>query len=74
MKEYKTNEELLDYIKQKGIRITNNKKTLLLLKNYSYYSIINTYKDVFKDSNGNYKDNVAFNEIYSLYDFDKNIY
>jgi len=41
------------------------------LEKYSYYSIINGYKNVFKDDNNNYKTNVTFEEIFALYEFDK---
>ena len=73
MKEYKNSEELLDYIISKGVIITNKKSALDKIKKYSYYSIINTYKDIFKDSSNSYKNNVTFDEIYLLYEFDKNI-
>ena len=73
MKEYKNSKELLDYIISKGVIVTNKEFALDKIKKYSYYSIINTYKDVFKDSSNNYKNNVTFDEIYSLYEFDKNI-
>lgn len=73
MKEYKNSKELLHYIICKGVIVTNKEFALDKIKKYSYYSIINTYKDVFKDSSNNYKNNVTFDEIYSLYEFDKNI-
>ena len=43
------------------------------IKKYSYYSIINGYKAVFKTIDNNYKENVAFDEIYALFEFDKNL-
>ena len=73
MKQYKSNEDLINYIISKGVTITNKDYALEKIKKYSYYSIVNTYKDVFKDLNNNYKKNVTFEEIYSLYEFDKNI-
>ena len=73
MKQYKSSEELLDYIISKGVTVTNRDYALDKIKKYSYYSIVNTYKDVFKTSDNNYKKNVTFEEIYSLYEFDKNI-
>lgn len=72
MKEYKSNEELLDYLISKGVVVKNKKKTLEKFERYTYYSIINTYKEVFKH-NGNYIDGVTFNEIFALYEFDKNL-
>lgn len=73
MKEYKTNEELVDCLIEKNVIISNRQDTLEKLEKYSYYSIINSYKVLFKNDNGTYKNNVSFDEIYALYNFDKNI-
>ena len=73
MKEYKNSNELLDYIISKGVSVNNKEDALYKIKTYSYYSIINTYKDVFKNTNNEYKKNVSFDEIYSLIEFDKNL-
>ncbi len=70
MKEYKSNEELLNYLESKGVVIKNRKSALDVIEKYTYYSVVNTYKKVFK-INGKYLDNVTFEEIYSLYNFDK---
>ncbi len=72
MKEYKSNEELLDYLIFKGVIIKNRKLALNNIQKYTYYSIVNTYKDVFKYNN-TYINNVTFEEIFALYDFDKNL-
>ena len=58
MKEYKNFNELLDYIISKGVFVNNKEEALNKIKTYSYYSIINTYKDVFKNTNNEYKNNV----------------
>ena len=73
MKEYKNNEELIDYLILKNVIINDKEKALKNIEKYSYYSIVNGYKSVFKDRNNNYKTNVAFEEIFALYEFDKNI-
>ena len=73
MKEYKNFNELLDYIISKGVFVNNKEEALNKIKTYSYYSIINTYKDVFKNTNNEYKNNVSFEEIYALFEFDKNL-
>ena len=73
MKEYKNNEELIDYLISKNIIINDKEKALKNIEKYSYYSIINGYKAVFKDANNNYKENTSFEEIFALYEFDKNI-
>lgn len=73
MKEYKNNEELIDYLISKNVIINDKERTLKDIEKYSYYSIVNGYKFVFKDKNNNYKKNTSFEEIFALYEFDKNI-
>lgn len=73
MKEYKNNEELLNYLISKNVTIFNKEQALKNIEKYSYYSIVNGYKSVFKDEDNNYKSNVTFEEIFALYEFDKNI-
>lgn len=73
MKEYKNSNELLNYIISKGVSVNNKEDALNKIKTYSYYSIINTYKDVFKNTSNEYKKNVSFDEIYALFEFDKNL-
>lgn len=73
MKEYKSNEELINYLLSKGVVISNKKDALEKVERYSYYSIVNTYKNIFKDKNGNYIENVSFDDIYALFEFDKNL-
>ena len=73
MKEYKNNEQLLDYLISKNLIINDKEKAIENLEKYSYYSIINGYKWCFKDINNNYKSNASFEEIFALYEFDKNI-
>lgn len=66
MKEYRTNENLIEYLLSKGVIISNKEDALMKIERYTYYSIINTYKSVFKNEDGNYICNVAFDEIYAL--------
>ena len=73
MKEYKNNQELLDSLISKNVIINNKELALQNIEKYSYYSIVNGYKFPFKDSNNNYKANTSFEEIFALYEFDKNI-
>ncbi len=73
MKEYKNNEELIDYLISKNVIINDKETALKNIEKYSYYSIINGYKAVFKDENNKYKENTTFEEIFALYEFDKNI-
>ncbi len=73
MKEYKSNEELIEYLSSKGVMVSNKKDALEKIEKYTYYSIVNTYKNVFKNENGDYLDNVSFDDIYALFEFDKNL-
>ena len=49
MKEYKSNEELINYLSSKGIIIFDKKDALEKIERYTYYSIVNSYKNIFKD-------------------------
>ena len=73
MKEYKTNEELLEHLIFKNVKIPNKEDALKKIEKYTYYSIVNSYKTIFKNEDGSYKNNVSFDEIFALYNFDKNI-
>lgn len=73
MKEYRTNEELIEYLLSKGVNISDKENALQKIERYTYYSIINTYKSIFKNEYGNYLNNVSFNEIYALFEFDKRL-
>ena len=73
MKEYKTNEELIDYLSSKGVVITDKEDALKKIERYTYYSIVNSYKSIFKDKNNNQINDVSFDEIYALFEFDKNL-
>ncbi len=72
MKEYKSNDELLNHLLLKGVIVNNKKKTKEQFERYTYYSIVNTYKEAFKINN-QYINGVTFEEIFTLYDFDKNL-
>lgn len=47
LKEYKNNEQLIEYLVSKNIIIQNKKQALKNIQKYSYYSIVNGYKSVF---------------------------
>ena len=66
MKQYKTNEELLEYLESKNVTIKNKKSALKNLEKYTYYSIINSYKYNFKDSNNNWDNNTNQNYIFPI--------
>lgn len=55
LKQYKNPNELVEYLISKGVSISNKEDALNKIKKYSYYSIINSYKDIFKTSDKHYK-------------------
>ena len=73
MKEYMSNEQLIDYLISKKVNVINKEEAIKKIKKYTYYSIVNSYKFNFKDSNNNYLPNVSFDEIFALFEFDKNL-
>ena len=73
MKKFMSNQELICYLLSKNLIINDKEKALQCIEKYSYYSIINGYKAVFKNEDNSFKKNTSFEEIFSLYEFDKNI-
>ena len=73
MKEYMSNEQLIDYLISKKVNVINKEEAIKKIEKYTYYSIVNSYKFNFKDSKNNYLPNVSFDEIYALFEFDKNL-
>ena len=73
MKEYMSNVQLIDYLISKKVNVINKEEAIKKIEKYTYYSIVNSYKFNFKDSKNNYLPNVSFDEIYVLFEFDKNL-
>ena len=73
MKEYKSNEDLIKYLISKNVVVNNEQDAINKIEKYTYYSVVNSYKNNFKDNNNNYLPNVTFDEIFALYEFDKNL-
>lgn len=73
MKTYKNLDDLIFELKNKGVTINDDKYAKTILEKYGYYSIVSSYKDIFKDNKGNYKKGVTFEEIVALFEFDLNI-
>lgn len=75
MKEFKTYNEQIELLKTRGLKFEDEEFALKKLQEDNYYSIINGYKDLFLDEKNNniFKNNVTFEEIYSLFEFDRNI-
>ena len=71
-KTYKTTDELIEILESKNVNINNKNIAKYYIEKYSYYSIVNFYKWIFKENN-KYKDNASFEEIFAMYKFDKNL-
>lgn len=74
-KPFKTYDELLDFLEiEKELDIPDREGAKRILGKISYYSLITGYKDIFKDkTTGYFKKDVAFEDIYSLYKFDRDL-
>ena len=75
MKEFKTLEEQIDLLKSRGLVFLDETFALTKLREDNYYSVINGYKDLFLDQNNQNKfiTGATFEEIYSLFEFDRTI-
>lgn len=75
-KHFKSIDEQIEILKSRNILIKDYKKTYRILEKNNYYYLINGYKDLFLDENSKvekYKNGTKIEEIYALYNFDKNI-
>lgn len=69
-----TYEKQIENLKAKGLTIRDDNQAIEILKKTSYYSLINAYKQVFKNNDTNkYYENAEFMDIYNLYQFDASL-
>jgi len=74
MKEFKTVEEQIKLLKSRGMIFENEEYAKKILLTNNHYNIINGYKNLFIiDKTDNYKNGTKFEEVYSLYDFDRQL-
>ena len=73
MKEFKTIDEQIKLLNDRGITFNDVDAAKKLLLTNNYYNIINGYKDLFLDENDKYISGTTFEEIYALYDFDRSL-
>jgi abortive infection bacteriophage resistance protein len=74
-KEFKTVDEQIEILKQRGLNI-NEELAKEILKENNYYYLINGYKEIFVENNNSqeiYKTNTSLEEIYALYNFDSEL-
>ena len=74
-KVFKTLDEQIQLLKSRNILIEDYNKAYKILEKNNYYYLINGYKDLFLNHKykNQYIKNTKFEEIYSIYQFDKNI-
>ncbi len=79
-KPFKTYRQQLGILRSRNLTISNGSRAIKILKREGYYNIINGYKHIFLDdalSQQNhedyYKTGVTFENIYALYEFDRNM-
>lgn len=75
-KNFTTFEQQIEILKKRNLKFGSEETALKALQRFGYYNIINGYKDPYietVDGNERYKDGVTFEQIYSLYKFDREI-
>ncbi len=77
MHEYKTFDQQIEILQNRGLIINDIEYAKEILSIHNYYNVINGYKNLFcyADENGNEKfiSGTTFDEIYSLYEFDREL-
>lgn len=77
MHEYKTFDQQIEILKERGLIINNIDEAKEILTIHNYYNVINGYKKLFCYSDDNGKEciikNTSFDEIYALYCFDREL-
>jgi len=81
-KVFKTYRQLVSILRARGVNIKQGSagsRTMRILEKENYYNVVNGYKDLFIDQPHTatheeaYKTSTEFDEIYSLYSFDREI-
>lgn len=70
-KPFKTYEQQIELLKEKGLSIPNETYAVKVLKDLSYFALINGYKKAFKQD-GLYE-NASFEDIVALFKFDEKL-
>ena len=75
VRKFKTYDDLICFLKKdKNLVIQDEEKAKHILKKTGYFSLISGYKEIFKNHiTKKYDGNTSFNDIYSLYQFDREL-
>lgn len=79
-KMYKSYRQLITILRNRGMEIgkgSQGSRAMRILEKENYYNVINGYKDLFLDvptiSGEKYKHGTTFDEVYALYEFDREV-
>lgn len=79
-KPFQTHNQQLKMLRNRNILISNGSKAKAILIRENYYQLINGYKHIFLDlveskkrQDDYYKNGTTFEQIYALYEFDRNL-
>ena len=74
VKQFKTIDEQVEILKDKGLTINDEEKTKKILLRENYF-FINGYRHIFMQSSSNRRfiDGATFDELYALFNFDRNL-
>ena len=73
-KPFKTYEELVAKLRdEKKLSVPDESKVIELLKKHSYFSLISGYKDLFKQTNGEYRQGTTIDDLLALFEFDNRL-
>lgn len=73
LKEFKTLDEQLDLLKNRGLIISNKEKAKKILRNTNYYRLSAYYKPFYIKDTEQFKEKTTFDDIYNLYNFDREL-
>ncbi len=73
MKEFKTIDQQIELLKERGLIIVDEEKAKIYLLTQNYYNIINGYARYFPRDGERYLNGVTFDEITHLYVFEKEV-
>lgn len=72
-KPFKTFDEQIEILKSRNLNFVNETAAIEILSTYSYYEIINGYKDVGISEGEIFRDGVTFEQLFNLFLMDKKI-
>ena len=74
-KPFKTSDEQIELLKERGMSFNNVNAAKEYLEDYTYYGVINGYSDLFWEEGhlNRYKEGVSFSELKALHHFDESL-